>query len=216
MATVNPVMLEALKRLPIHVFNLTSDDFNMWPDLVKLDLPETRFISTNLLAPEGVKSPDRFTILEIPQTDGDGKMIRVGFLGLTAPAMFQRNSGYTLVDAREAVDTVKKSVKKKVHCWIVVGDFSEQLAQTLAVEHRDVFAVLRMERRFRLPQPKQVGNAVLLSSVERGRYLGRLTITFDSSGGVKAYEPEFTKLDSQVPEDPEFVRLAEEARNQLP
>jgi hypothetical protein len=103
-----------------------------------------------------------------------------------------------------------------VHCWVVIGDFSEQLAVTLAVEHPDVFALLRMERRFRLYPPKQSGNAVLLSSVERGRYLGRLTLFFSEKGEVVQYEPEFTLLDAKVPEDPAFLRVSDELKNQVP
>ncbi len=216
MAKVNPIMLDALNRLPVHVFNLTPDDLHMWPELVTADFPETKFISTNLVAPDDIESPARFAVLEIPRSKGSGGPIRVGFLGLVAPTRIRPNSKFKALDLREAVESVKTSVKEEVHCWVVIGDFSGHLAETLAVEHPDVFAVLRMERRFRLYPPKQSGNAVLLSSIERGRYLGRLTMSFDSTGKVVAYEPEFIQLDGKVPEDPEFLKLADEVRSQLP
>ncbi|HUV13542.1 MAG TPA: hypothetical protein VMY18_07850 [Acidobacteriota bacterium] len=216
MTKVNPIMLDALTRLPVHVFNLTSDDLHMWPELVTADLPATKLISTNLVAPDDVKSPARFTVIEIPQSKGGEGPIRVGFLGLVAPSTIRPNSKFTALDPREAVASVKANLKEDVHCWVVIGDFSEQLAVTLAAEHPDVFAVLRMERRFRLYPPKQSGNAVLLSSIERGRFLGRLTMSFDSAGKVVAYEPEFVQLDGKVPEDPEFLKLADEVRSQLP
>jgi 2',3'-cyclic-nucleotide 2'-phosphodiesterase (5'-nucleotidase family) len=209
-------MLDALNRLPIDVFNLTPDDLYMWPDLAAADFPKTRFISTNLVAPDGVKSPARFAVMAIPRSERGGEPIRIGFLGLVASSNVRPNSKFSALDPQEAVASVKSDVKEKVHCWVVIGDFSEQLAVTLAAEHPDVFAVLRMERRFRLHPPKQSGNAVLLSSVERGRYLGRLTMSFDEKGKVVAYEPEFTQLDAKVPEAPEFLRVADEVKSQVP
>ena len=213
---VNVIMLDALNRLPVDVFNLTPDDLYMWPELAVADFPKTRFISTNLVAPDGVKSPARFAVMEIPRSLRGGESIRIGFLGLVAPSTVRPNSKFTALDPREAVTSAKASLQEKVHCWVIIGDFSEQLAMTLAVEHPDVFAVLRMERRFRLYPPKQSGNAVLLSSIERGRYLGRLTMSFDEKGEVVAYEPEFTLLDAKVPENPEFLRVADEVKSQVP
>ena len=216
MAKVNPIMMEGLRRIPVQVFNLTPDDLYLWPELAAEGLPDTRFIATNLVAPPGIEPPDRFTILEVPRSVGESGMIRVGFLGLVEPSKIRPSMKFSASDPLEAVTTAKKAVKEKVQCWVIIGDFSEQLAETLAIEHPDVFAVLRMERRFRLYPPKQSGNAVLLSSVERGRYLGRLTLSLDSDGKVTSYEPEFIKLDTKVPEDPEFLRLADETRSQLP
>jgi hypothetical protein len=50
-----------------------------------------------------------------------------------------------------------------------------------------------------------VGNAVILSAVERGRYLGQLTFRMDPDGTVSEVEPTFIELKEGVAEVAEIT-----------
>jgi 2',3'-cyclic-nucleotide 2'-phosphodiesterase (5'-nucleotidase family) len=205
---VNEFMLTALDRFPVQVFNLTADDLFMLDQIRSAELPRTRVISTNLEPPAGKNIElERFAILEIASSAN--RVVRVAFLGLVSPLRVKPNSGFRAADPVQAVSRVLDEIREQIDFAVVLGDIDTTIAKKLAQNHPEIYAVLCLERRFRLVPPEQVNNAVILKSIERGRYLGQLSFDLGPSGMVESYQFDYHKLTDQVPEDSELLEKAQ-------
>ncbi|UCF37723.1 MAG: hypothetical protein JSU96_02330, partial [Acidobacteriota bacterium] len=93
-AAVNDFMQYSLEFIPVEVMNLGADDLYWWPELSKLELARTQFISTNLRPREpGVKAPPRYAVVEISAGQlGVKRPVRIGFLGIVDPGLVKPNS----------------------------------------------------------------------------------------------------------------------------
>ncbi len=201
-------MLDSFRSQPVRVFNLAPEDLFLWKKLAGSQLPSTQIISTNL-SPRSASAPqpDRYAIIEIAAEElATSRPLRIGFLGLSDPALVKPNSNFSSVHPLKAVQEVKAEVLKKADFLVVLGDISRETAAQLALQHPEIRAVLIAERHFVLNPPEEVNNAVILNSVERGRYLGRLTLDIGTSGKVTGHEADFIELGELVPEDPELLR----------
>lgn len=222
---VNELMVEGLRRLPLRVMNLAPEDLYQWEDLSSLELP-TKFISTNLQPRDRDRpAPSPYAVIELPADDlGTRRAVRIGFLGISDPARVKPNSGFLGTDPLQAIADAQAELEGKVDFVIVLAHVdlgpspfqANSLPARIAEAHDNVYAVLVSERRYMLRAPKQVNNAVLLSSVERGRHLGRLTFRLDGEGRVTEVHPEFIELSEKVPEDSYFHRRQLELEAVLP
>lgn len=214
-AAVNALMLESLSVLPISVLNLAPEDLFLWEELSKLD-GETQIISTNL-APRGssLPPPARYAVIEVPaEESGLSRPLKIGFLGISEVRQVKPNSGFRGKDPLQAIAEVKQQVLSQSDFLIVLADVkrpagplpSDHLLARIARQHPEVKAVIGTETRFLLHQPELVNNAVILSSVERGRYLGQLTFVLDREGEIEEFRPEFIELKDGVAEDSELLR----------
>lgn len=218
-AAVNQFLFDGLKRLPLDILNLNSDDLNLWKENRPEAFSQTQVISSNLSPrQDSLPLPLRYAVKTVDLgTDGVSKPVRIGFLGLTDPGKVKPNSGFGAEDPLQAVGRLKKEVLEKADFLILLADLPDETAVRLAEEHPEIYVVLLLERRFRLPPPRQVNNAVLLSSVERGRYLGQLALDFDPvSRELISYQPEYIELDDSIGEDPEFKKAEEKLNRRLP
>lgn len=219
---INQMMIEGLRELPMKVLNLTPGDLFMWEELNRIDLPETRVISTNLSPLDrSAKAPDKHAVVEVRV--GESK-VRVGFLGVSDPARVKPNSTFTARNPAEAAAEAILQLREAVDFFVVLADVPRNngpLAKDsplyrIAMENPQVYAVLSTEKRYLLHRAEQVNNAVILSSVERGRHLGRLTFSFSETGEVTAVKPEYVNMGAGVPEDPEFLRAQRKLESRLP
>ncbi len=222
---VNDLMLKGLSALPVGVMNLTPNDLFLWDQLNESPIAETQFISTNLSPRDPRRrAPQSYAVITVSgQKLGLERDIRIGFLGLSDPRRVKPNSGFAASDPLLAVERAMLELEGKVDFAVVLADFRrksgplapDSILYKLAQAHDKIYAVLSTEQRFLLHEPEQVNNAVILSSVERGRYLGRLQMHFDSNGAVTVVEPEFIELKAGGPEDAELARLQAELEARL-
>lgn len=209
----NALMLDALDMLPMHVFNLTSEDLFLWKEIAARKFERTHFLSTNLVAPARYQTkPETSAIVEVPGAGAGGKALRIGFIGFADPASVKPNSGFRAKDPLEAAASVVPQLKGKVDFIVAVGEISDELAEALAERFPEIYAVLKMNRLFQLPTPQQVKNAVVMSSVERGRYLGQLEFSIDADGKVQAYQPDLVEMSRDVPDEPSIQRRVVELK----
>ena len=207
-AHVNPEMLNAVRDLPVSVVNLSPPDLFLWDDVAASDLVD-RFISTNLspLDPQR-PSPVRYRIIEVLAGE---EVVRIGFLGISDPRKVKPNSGFRGEDPARAVHQIKAAVLKEADFLVVLADIpqrpEESILDQLARDHPEIIAVLTTEDAFRLHEPRVVNNAVILSSVERGRYLGQLKLAIDENGRVVEFEPDFIEMGEEQPEDQRFLEI---------
>lgn len=220
-AAVNQLLLESLEKLPIQVMNLASDDLHLWETLSK-DTPRTQVISSNLKPlRRSLPEPKPYAIVEVAAADlGLKKNLRIGFLGITDPRRVRPNSGMRGADPLAAVQAVKQTVleKEKADFLILLTDLPRtsseiepgSLLHQLAAQNPEVAAILNTERRYVLFTPQIVNNAVILSGVERGRHISRLTLTLNESGRVEEVDQDTVELKEGLPED-EMWRAKQES-----
>lgn len=195
---------------PVSVFNLGSEDLNLVGDLSLGELEKTDFISTNLVAPDNGKYGflKRYSIQE--RTLPNGWPVRIGFLGIADPRMVKPNSGFTAMEPVDSIKLVLPELKDQVDFVVVAGEMSEETADQIANAFPEVFAVLRSERGFRITRPRQVNNALIMSSVERGRMLGRMTLVLNADKEIASYTYRYIDLNQRVPENSALAARAGE------
>ena len=103
----------------------------------------------------------------------------------------------------------------KADYWILLADISTTAAKQLAMDHPKIAAILLMGKSYQLGKPKQVNNAVILRSIERGRYLGRLQLLFDAGGKLSSYKPGFINLNVDIKDDEKMAEKIEKISKEL-
>lgn len=208
---INKLMFESLAQLPVRVLNLASEDLYFWNQLRTID-PTTQVISTNLVPRrKSVQAPARYAVVRVPAGElGLERDLRIGFLGLTDPQRVKPNSGFRAIDPLLAVEQIKSEVLEKADLLIVLGDIPREEAEIeprsrirlLAEKHPEIAAIFLTEARYVLFPPQKINNAVILSGVERGRHLPRLTLLMEEDGRIVDFEFDAVELKAGVAEDP--------------
>jgi len=201
-AAINEIMAEALDKIPVDVFNLTADDLHYWPTLSQVKFTRAKVISTNLTAPSSASALAPYAIQTLKVGDAE---VRIGFLGLADTSRVPPRSGFSGVDPLEAVAKIKDKVLQEADFLVVLADLPGDIVKKLADANPEIYAIIAMERRFFLGRPAQIQNAVVLNTVERGRFLGRLVVGLDSSGKVDSYKPDMIEMNAKVPESEFFA-----------
>ena len=203
-------MRGALESKPVSVFNLASEDLNLIGGLDMVSLKGTEVISTNLIPPgdPGFENLKSYSVREAVLSNG--WPVRIGFLGIADPRMVKPNSGFSAKNPLSAIAEVLPELKNKVDLIVVIGEMTEETADRIAGKFPEVYAVLRSERSFRMTKPRQVSNALIMSSVERGRMLGQLTLSLDANKKVASYTYKYVDLNQRVQGDPALAALAGE------
>ena len=192
------------------VFNLSSEDLNIIGDLDMGGLKATQTVSTNLTPPDGsgLDFLKRYSIQEVVLPNG--WPVRIGFLGIADPRMVKPNSGFTAKDPQAAIAEFLPEIKDEVDLVVVIGEMAEETADKIAEKFPEVYAVLRSERSMRMTRPRQVSNALIMSSVERGRMLGQITLILDSKKKVASYTYKYVDLNQRIQGDPALSARANE------
>jgi len=223
---INQLMERGLRQLPVQVLNLAPGDLFRWKDLAEHGIGETQVISTNLVpTKQGIKAPPKHAIVTIAAQElGIEHDLRIGFLGVSDPARVKPNSGFKGLDPRVAVSEAKKEITGQFDFLVLLADIPRNLGKLskdsvlyrIALDNPEIYAILTTEKRYMLHTPEQVNNAIVLSSVERGRHLGQLTLSLARDGSVEAAEPQFIDMKEGTPEDPELHQAQIELEARLP
>jgi 2',3'-cyclic-nucleotide 2'-phosphodiesterase (5'-nucleotidase family) len=214
---INELMTESLGDL--QVLNLAPEDLFLWNELAARQASlASHIISTNLTPRDAnTPTPKRYAVVEIAGNRiGLPRNLRIGFLGLSDPRQVKPNSGFTASEPAEAVAAVKAEVMQKADFLVVLADLPRPSAIRLPLAHPEILAVLVTEKVFQLPPPEQANNAVIMSSVERGRWLAQLDLELDEQGRVAVVRPNWIELKKGVSEDPSWLRRERELAGSLP
>jgi len=211
---VNELMLDALRMLPVHVFHLNGWDLERWPEISGKLGKQTRVISSNIIwPPDAGKPPARFAVRKISLSEKQS--VRFGFLGLTNPRTLKRGSRFRMRNPLQTLSAALEKHGSKADYWIILSDLTAAAAKQMAQQHPQVIAVLLMSKTYKLFQPQQVNQAVILHSVERGRYLGKLRLGFNQNGKITSFEPELINLNEEIRDDEKMARRIEELKQRL-
>ena len=203
-------MRDALESNPVAVFNLASEDLNLIASLDFGSLEETDTISANLQPPnnDGFDHLKRYSIQEVKLANG--WPVRIGIIGIADPKMVKPNSGFRASDPLDAIAEVLPDLKGKTDFNLVIGEMSEQTADALAGKFAEIYGVLRTERSMRITRPRQVNNALIMSSVERGRMLGQMTFVLGADKKIVSYTYKYIDLNKGIKDDPALAARARE------
>ena len=203
-------MRDALTAKPVAVFNLASEDLNLVGNLDFGSLEKTDTISTNLVAPDGAGYDHlkKYSIQEVMLANG--WPVKIGIVGIADPRMVKPNSGFTARDPMDSIAEVIPELDAQTDFIFVIGEMSEKTADEIAGKFPEVYGVLRTERSLRMIKPRQVNNALVMSAVERGRMLGRMTLVLDSDKKIASYTYRYIDLNQRIKEDPALAARARE------
>ena len=207
---INKYMRDALESNPVAVFNLASEDLNLVGKLDFGGLENTDTVSANLQPPagSGYEHLKRWSVQEVELPNG--WPVRIGIIGIADPKMVKPNSGLTARDPLAAVAEVLPEMKGKADFVLVIGEMTDQTADAIAGEFPEIYGVLRSERTMRMAKPRQVNNALIMSSVERGRMLGQMTLVLTADKKVASYTYKYIDLNQGVKDDPALAARASE------
>lgn len=214
---VNRMMMRGIADLPLAVVNLGAEDLLQRDFLWEQAPADTAVISTNLVPrdPAG-RAPQKYAVVRVPGSSlGLARDLRIGFVGLTDPSRVRPNSGFRGLDPIQSVAEVKDEILKEADFIVALADIprdtsqigSTSLIRKLADTYPEIYAVLLTERRFVLFPPVQINNAIVLSAIERGRWLSRLTFGLDAQGKVQDADYEAIELKEGVPENAAFRKM---------
>jgi len=223
---INRLMVESFHEIPLAVLNLGIEDLFWWKYLSEAEKGQTKIVSTNLVCedPEAPQ-PDKYAVVRIPaEAYSLDRDLRIGFLGIADPRRIKPNAKFRGRDPLQAIAEVKEELMQKADLLIVLADFrrsgneipEDSIFSNLAEAHPEIAAILITERRYRLYRPVRVGSALILSSVERGRYLGQLTLKLDDSGAIAGFDTQFVELKEGVPEVDAILSKQDWMNAQLP
>jgi len=223
---INRLMVESFREVPLAVLNLGIEDVFWWQYLSEAEKGQTKIVSTNLVSEApGVPQPDRYAIVTVPaKVTSLGRDIRIGFLGIAEPARIKPNSNFRGRDPLEAIEEIKDEVMEKADFLIVLADWRREareigessILRKMAEKHSEIVAILVAERRYRLYTPVRINSAVVLSCIERGRYLGQLSLELDKSATIQKFKSEFIELKEGVPEVDALLAKQDWITAQLP
>jgi 2',3'-cyclic-nucleotide 2'-phosphodiesterase (5'-nucleotidase family) len=222
---INAVLKRALVELPVQVSNLGFQDLYWWKELTTEELGETEFISTNLVPIlSNLSAPAKYRVLEVPLSSGGSQhAVRIGFLGITDPGRVKPNSGFKGLDPLKAVRDIKEEVMGQADFLFLLADIirpqgeipNDHVIRQLAEEHSEIYVIVTTEKRFILYPPTQINSAIIVSSVERGRYLGQMKLVFDDTGSLQEISSELVEMKKGVPEDAVFLDSEKRISRQL-
>ena len=214
---INKLMLDSLDSFPVRVFNLGTEDLMFWRKLSQAALAKTQVISTNLAVRDSSQgAPKPYALVQVPAgQEKPPTPLTVGFLGLADPTRVKPRSGFRGRDPLEAMAEVLPEVSRKADLIVVLADLPRALATEITRKHSEVAVVVVAERRSRVQEPERVNNAVIVSSVDRGRYLGQLLLSLDRKGQIVAWDSEYVALNQGMTEDPVWLQRQEAVARRL-
>lgn len=211
---VNRLMLRSLELLPVAAMNLGADDTYWWRKLAPELNARTRVVVANLdPRRRDVPIPRKFTVHEVPIPGQPGRLFRIAFVGLVDPVLVKPISGFRGRDPVAALRTLLPELRGKAD-WVVVfldtvrsGSVPPEgsLIRRLVESCPEVDVLITTEKRFVRYDPVELGKTLLISSIERGRFLGDLQLYFDEAGRLTGRKVEFVEMKEGVPEDPTLL-----------
>ena len=148
------------------------------------------------------------------------KPVRIAFIGVTQPAPDDQKTaveaaGFVIEDPAEAVKKALAEVKDKVDVTAVVGYFRPAFANRLAMQNEDLDLIIGADGSGLVPDPKQVGNALIMMASNQTKYLGELRLYTDRDGVVDRFTTRYIELDDVIPDEPAMAAMTRQARSEI-
>lgn len=142
--------------------------------------------------------------------------IKIGLLGITLDQKRVGQEEWTIQDPFETVAEEVREIRDKVDLVILMSHIGYRQSVALA-EHVDgIDVVLVGHQGRRVKTPIKVGGSILTQSGDKGKYLGRLDLSFDrGEKRIVEFTGELISLAPDIPDDEEMAALYEEYQTKV-
>lgn len=215
-------VLEGTYRSKLDALNLSASDLPIWQELAELaaagELPkeflEVPLVSANV-TPKVSSFPalKRYIIKEY-QLAGKGAMrLSVGVTGLLFdPEERIPRTEFQVEKPETAARAVIEELENKANFRIILTDMTVGKAMSLAVTVPGINLVLVSHNYDAIADPQEVGDTLVVLSVNEGRMLNEIRLALDPVTSKMNLATRFIQLDGAIPDDPVMGELQRKAR----
>jgi 2',3'-cyclic-nucleotide 2'-phosphodiesterase (5'-nucleotidase family) len=211
----------AYSRWPFDVINLARRDLAYASRLLAKDgLTERRkallvadsLISANGQFKEGVARPPAYLIKEVsgPRIKGT---VRVGFVGLTAPAPFKDAVDTAVADMFEIARQVVPEARKQCDILVILVHAEYAPSLKLARENPEADLLIIGDPEGPLFKPREIGKTLVVAASQGNYEQGDIRV-YAAGQGRFAFKFRSVELDASVPSDADAEAFAADAQRQ--
>jgi predicted CXXCH cytochrome family protein len=196
------VALEAMKAMDYDALVIGEREMALGDDFIFKNIKKSGIplVETNLKY-GGKQVGDRDLILK---RGG----LKIGLLGVTLDQTRAGQEEWAVQDPFKAVEEALPKLREKVDLVVVMSHIGYRQSVALAEQEQGIDVVLVSHQGRRVRTPVAVGGAIMTQAGDKGKYLGRLNITYDrQQKKITDYSGELISLDTTIPEDEKMAKL---------
>ena len=209
----NKWVLEGLRRMDYAAINIGEleviEETERWKELGGADLP---WISTNAVLPAGSPVQPRPYIIQEIQS-ARGRTVRVGFLGLAAPA--PAGLAIEFADPVERARSYAAELAGRVDVLVALAQMTVEDARELVKAAPAIDIVLGAEKDTQTIEPLFEGDSLILYPVSQGMTLGDLRLFFGDDGRPSRFFFRVVPLPSELEDHPDWVEFQQQAESEI-
>ncbi|MFN0119683.1 MAG: multiheme c-type cytochrome [Blastocatellia bacterium] len=217
-ALMNDWILRANESVALDVVNLSHRDLGYMGAKGLPGAGPTSYLSANI---KGMKAgnPAPWVIKTIT-----GKRlprpVTIAFIGVSQTAPDEQKpaldaAGLSIGDPVEAVRQALAEVRDKADLIAVAGYFRFPFANRLAMQVPGLDLILGADGSGLVPDPKQVGDALVMFAANQTKHLAELRMYTDAQGVVQRFTTRYVELDEAIPDDPAMAEMTRQARREI-
>jgi 5'-nucleotidase len=205
--------LEIMKALGYDALELGNHEFDLYPSTLEYVLNQAGFPANGfpvLCANLDLTNEPALQNFVTPYIIKDYGSVRVGIFGLLTDLTNQISnpSTVTVLPPLSVAPAWVDSLRSGHNCDIVVLvshmgiDYEQMAAATIS----GIDIIVGGHTHTVLPQPLQIGNTLIVSAGEFGRYLGKLSVILNN-GAIQNWSYDLISVDQTVPEEPTLAGM---------
>lgn len=177
-----------------------------------------RFVSANITpASDSLVAFKPYVIEEVRAKRLGAKPVRVGILGLAEPlATGHPAYGYAITDPVAAAKKIVPELRKKCDLVIVLAYLDRDAAKKIGLETPGIDLILAAHQFPLYNTVEEAGDAVVAYVANQTKWIGEMRLYTTTEAGkettVSNYLHRDVPLDSVVPDDPDALKVVQQAR----
>ncbi len=160
-----------------------------------------KLIASNIIQPVDVFLP--YIIIK-------KNLRRIGIISAVESALI-KTEGVKLQDVRESLNEILKKLSPEVDIVILLSHLAPEDEKNLLISRNDINIIISSHAGYSSQKPLQVGNGLIVSAGNRGKYIGILRLTFYGEGPFKLVEE--GKKNGNVIYSGEWIPVEQELKN---
>ena len=199
------IMVEAMNAMGYDAMALGRYDLYLGLEILARRMEEAQFpmLSTNLTTTDGELVAQSHVVLE---RDG----LTFGIIGLTEPDATELPGVGAMIKVEDPVSAARpliEALRGKVDVLIVLSHLGldADLSLAEAIEGIDIIVGGNTQRLMQVPQ--RVGDTVIVQQGYVGRWIGRLTVTYNANWDLISATEDLITLDDTFADDPDLKSM---------
>ncbi|HQR37577.1 MAG TPA: hypothetical protein PLF26_04165 [Blastocatellia bacterium] len=176
-----------------------------------------RMVSANVVpASDAVVAFKPYVIVDVRSKRAGAKPVRVGILGVSDQQAEKKPvAGYNITDPVEAARKVVPELRKKCDLVIVLAYTDRDLAKKIGLDTTGVDLILAAHQFPLYNTVEEAGDAVVAYVANQTKWIGEMRLYKSSDSkdmAITNYLHRDVPLDSIVPDDPDAIKVVQQAR----